>query len=280
MTPGFTGGADLFAAAPLVSGETDRGRAVQIVIRGRGRVGKTVFANALGQFFRAAGARLQIWCIDAQDRPDSLGHFFPDAKFPPNLQPIDCRRWLEGMIHDQKTEGYDVILDVGTGHDAVIKKLRRDSDFPRTLEADGIRTISAFVVGTDAGDLDAVRRHLEDETSLGEAVLIVLNEGIVGHGPLRRVFEAVRNDPVIRLAETRGAVVVEMPELGCMRAVVKRKLTFQAAADDRRLTRVDDPLSFFDQERVAIWWYRKLPDCFKTIPAEWMPRIPERVAVS
>jgi hypothetical protein len=64
-----------------------------------------------------------------------------------------------------------------------------------------------------------------------------------------------------------------MPELGCMRDVVKRRLTFQAAANDRRVVRTDDPLSFFDQERVGIWWEKSLPGFFRTIPASWMPQI-------
>jgi hypothetical protein len=115
---------------------------------------------------------------------------------------------------------------------------------------------------------------LEDETSIGEAVVIVLNQGIVGHGTLRRAFDRVRNDLVMGWAEARGAVIVEMPELGCIQSVLDRKLTFPAVVNDRRQVRVDDPLSFFDQERVAIWWERDLPSCLRAIPAGWLPRLP------
>jgi hypothetical protein len=273
VTSGFDGNHDLFEPGHVAPEATRPEPALLMIIRGRGRVGKTVVANSIGQFFRAAGAHLEIWSLDPQDRPDSLCHFFDDVRFPGKLQPLDCQRWLEAMIQEQRAQRYNVLLDIASAYDFIIMKLRRDADFTATLETDGIRPVGIFPVGTDLGDLDHLRRHLEERLMPAEAILVVLNQGIVGQGSLRGAFEAVKADPVIRIAESHGAVVAEMPELGCMRDVVKRRLTFQVAANDRRLVRMDDPLSFFDQERVGIWWEKSLPRFFRTIPASWMPRI-------
>src|SRR5689334_298083 len=87
---------------------------------GRGRVGKTVIGNTVAQFFKKAGATLQVWDMDQQTTSHGLAVFHPEAAVPPHAGLADLAKWLEGKIHEQalaKRAGrpFDALLGVGGG---------------------------------------------------------------------------------------------------------------------------------------------------------------------
>jgi hypothetical protein len=61
-----------------------------------------------------------------------------------------------------------------------------------------------------------------------------------------------------------------MPPLSCMSQVTDRGLTFADAAEG--VIKGGHPrLSFFDQERVSIWWTKAVPAFIDAIPPLWLP---------
>jgi hypothetical protein len=77
----------------------------------------------------------------------------------------------------------------------------------------------------------------------------------------------------VTAAIDHGAHLVMMPPLSCMSQVTDRGLTFSEAAEG--VIKSDRPrLSFFDQERVAIWWQKAVPAFIASIPPLWLPYRP------
>jgi hypothetical protein len=92
-------------------------------------------------------------------------------------------------------------------------------------------------------------------------------------------FAAVKQHPVLIDAMKRGAEVVMLPHLACMSQVTDRGLKFTEAANGGEKPG-QEPLSFFDQERVAIWWERDIPSFFGRMPALWLPAVKAGVEVA
>ena len=61
-----------------------------------------------------------------------------------------------------------------------------------------------------------------------------------------------------------------MPSLPCMSLIMDLSVSFQDAGDGR-FKSGQEPLSFFDQERTALWWENELPQLFSGLPSAWMP---------
>ncbi len=243
---------------------------VQLIGLGRGRVGKTAFLNAVIQAAHDRGGRPGIWNADRQNQTHSLKLFHPEAEEPGHEGFEDIKLWLEARMHEQSAGKHHAVLDVGGG-DLLIKKLAKEVRLVRTLERMGIRPVAAHVIGPEKADLDYLRQVSEDGLFMPEATLILLNGGLVSNGrSVRNAFDEVLAHPVLGEAVKRGAEVVRMPALPCMTQVTDRGLTFaEAAAGVSKAGQ--DPLSFFDQERVAIWWQEEMPAFFARIPAHWLP---------
>jgi hypothetical protein len=237
---------------------------------GRQRVGKTTFLNTLIQALREQGSELVIWNADLLNVTYSLSLFHPDVLEPPSADFEDVKAWLEDRIQDQIEGQYDAVLDVGGG-ETPLSRLVQEIPIVTTLERQGIRVVLAHVIGPEQADVDYLRRYTSHELFAPEATLIVLNAGLVISGrSAGNAFAAINRHPVIAEALSHGAEIVMMPPLSCMSQVTDRGLTFAEAAEGAK-KESHPKLSFFDQERVAIWWGKAVPKFVASIPPLWLP---------
>ena len=246
---------------------------VVIVVVGRQRVGKTSFLNTTVQFLRAHGGEVVVWNADKLNRTYSLSMFSGDVLEPAGEDAEDVKAWLEDRFTHLVEHRYDAVLDIGGG-DTPLARLVEEVPIVRTLERRGIRMLLVHVLGPEMADLDYLERFMSENLLTPEATLIVLNDGLVLSGRSAHfAFAAVKKHPALCVALEHGAELVLMPRLSCMSQVTDRQLTFADAMSG--VTKPGKPpLSFFDQERVAMWWERELPGFFAAIPALWLPAMP------
>jgi hypothetical protein len=245
-------------------------RPVLFIGVGRQRVGKTTFLNTVIQAMREQGAEFVIWNADLLNVTYNLPLFYDDVLEPPSAQFEDVKSWLEERIQDQLEGQYNAFLDVGGG-DTPLSRLVREIPIVQTLEKQGIRVVLAHVIGPEQADVDYLRHFTAQELFAPEATLIVLNAGLVMSGrSASNAFAAIKSNPIVTDALTHGAKLVMMPPLSCMSQVTDRGLTFADAAEG--VIKCGHPrLSFFDQERVAIWWTKAVPAFIDAIPPLWLP---------
>ena len=252
-------------------------RPVLLTTVGRQRVGKTTFLNILIQALREKGADLMVWNADQLNTTHNLAVFHDDVVQPKSSDFEDVKAWLEDRIQDQLEGQFNAFLDVGGG-ETPLSRLVREVPLVRSLERRGIRVVLVHVVGPDPADVDYLKHYMRHDLFAPEATLIVLNAGLVLSGrSVSQAFEPLLEHPVIIEALKRGASIVSMPALACMTKVTDRGLTFaEAAAGVAKGSQ--SRLSFFDQERVAIWWERDVPEFLASIPSLWLPAITTRSA--
>ena len=260
---------------PKASSPSDR-RPVLLTTVGRQRVGKTTFLNILIQALRPKGADLVVWNADQLNTTHNLAVFHDDVVQPRSSDFEDVKAWLEERIQDQIEGQYNALLDVGGG-ETPLSRLVREVPIVRSLERRGIRVVLVHVIGPDPADIDYLAHYMRQDLFAPEATLIVLNGGLVLSGrSIGQAFEPIAEHPVIVEAVRKGARIVSMPALACMTKVTDRGLSFAEAGDG--VTKPGQSrLSFFDQERVGIWWERDIPAFLDSIPALWLPEIPGRV---
>ena len=131
----------------------------------------------------------------------------------------------------------------------------------------------AYVIGTEAGDVDYLDALANDKLFVPEKTLIVLNEGLVAHGRTpSKAFEPIMRHRVVQGAVRAGARIVFMPSLSCMAEVTNRGQSF---ADFANGVQVDGhPVSsIFDRARVRRWFERDFPTFLGDVPADWLPRL-------
>lgn len=237
---------------------------------GRQRVGKTTVLNTIVQFVRARGGRFVVWNGDRLNRSYNLSLFHEDVLEPPSADFEEVKAWLEACIQDMVLHGYDAMLDIGGG-ETPLSRLMEEVPIVQSLERRGVRVVVAHVVGAERADLDYLEHFSGHQLITPEATLIVLNAGLVMSGrSAKSAFAAIRAHEVVAAAINEGAQITMMPLLSCMSQVTDRGLTFPEAAGG-----VVKPgqaaLSFFDQERVAIWWEQAVPAFFAAIPPLWLP---------
>jgi hypothetical protein len=252
-----------------VKTQSDR-RPVLFIGVGRQRVGKTTFLNTVIQAMREQGAQFVIWNADLLNVTYNLPLFHDDVLEPPSAEFEDVKSWLEERIQDQIEGQYNAFLDVGGG-DTPLSRLVREIPIVQTLEKQGIRVVLAHVIGPEQADVDYLRHFTAQDLFAPEATLIVLNAGLVLSGrSASNAFSAIKGHPIVTDALVHGAKLVMMPPLSCMSQVTDRGLTFADAAEG--VIKGDHPrLSFFDQERVAIWWTKAVPAFIGAIPPLWLP---------
>ena len=256
----------------FLSSSDDRKPILMIVV-GRQRVGKTTFLNTTIQFIRVNGGNVVVWNADKLNVTYNLSMFSDDVLTPPSSDTEDVKAWLEDRFTDLIRYRYDAVLDIGGG-DTPLARLVEEVPIVRTLEQRGIRVILVHVLGPEMADLDYLQRFLSESLLAPDATLIVLNDGLVLTGRSANfAFTNVRQHPAFQTAVERQAEVVLMPKLSCMSQVTDRGLKFTDAMNGMNKPE-SQPLSFFDQERVAVWWERDLPEFFKAIPPLWLPAMP------
>ena len=256
----------------LRSSGVDDPMPVTAIVCGRGRVGKTVIANAIVQFCRQRGARLEVWNSDQQNQTHSLSLFHADALRPATDDAEEKRLWFERNLGRQIKERFDVVFDMAGG-DPMIRHLSRDVRLVKSMERRGTRAVAWHVLGPEPADLDYLRLSMEGGLFMPTATLVVLNTGLVTSGrSVDAAFAEVCGHEVVLDALNKGAKMVWFPRLICMGAVVDQGLTFEEAS--RGVTKAGhEPLSFTDETRVEIFWEDEVPKFFAAIPAHWLPEM-------
>lgn len=246
---------------------------VLIMMLGRGRVGKTVMATALVQFYRALGCDLRVWNADQQNESHSLSRFHPDVEEPrPGSSFEDSKGWLEERILDQSRCRYDAVIDFAGG-DVTVQKLAKEVRLGRMLDRMRIRPVTIHVVGPEKADLDYLRQISATGLFMPEATVIVLNGGLVQSGrTVEYAFNDVMREPIVIEAQKRGAEIVMMPDLPCMSKIMDRGMLFRDVGDGA-FGAGEGSLSMFDQERTALWLENELPAFFGALPRAWMPSL-------
>ena len=244
-------------------------KAIASIICGRGRVGKTVVANTMVQFFRKHGANLEVWNSDRQNETHSLNLFHQDASRPATDDPEEKRAWFEGNLDRQGHQRFDVVMDMAGG-DPMIRQLAGDVRLVQTMERSGIRAVAWHVLGPEAADLDYLRLSMDGGLFMPKATFLVLNTGLVNLRSVEAAFATVINDKVVKLAIDQGAILVWFPRLICMQALIDQGLSFEDAI--RGVTKPGhQSLSMTDEARVEIFWEEQVPKFFGELPPEWLP---------
>lgn len=246
---------------------------ILFIVVGRQRVGKTTLLNTTVQFVRSHGGEIVVWNADMMNRSYTLSTFHPDALEPSSADTEDGKIWLEDRFAHLAQHRYNAALDVGGGT-TPLAQLVEEVPIVRSLERRGVRVVLVHVVGAEMADLDYLERFLADNLFAPEATLIVPNAGLVLSGrSSTSAFETVFNHPSVVSAMKAGAKLKIMPKLSCMSQVTDRGLSFADAMNGVNKEGTA-PLSFFDQERVAVWWEKELPPFFASIPPLWLPEMP------
>jgi len=247
---------------------------VAMMLDGRGRVGKTVVAESLIQFCEERGATLRVWNGDLKNETHSLSTYHPDASRPPTDDAEEKRVWLEERLGEQARERFDTVLDMAGG-DPTIRRLASDAQLVATMERQGLRPVAVHVLGPERADLDYLKQSMEGELFMPEATLIVCNGGLVQTGRSAKiVFEKVTKHEVVLAALDKGARIIWFPPLLCMSQVTDRGLTFRQVIKGE-VKPGQDPLSFFDQARVSIFWEQLFPAALESVPSQWLPSMPD-----
>ena len=245
-------------------------RPVLLTTVGRQRVGKTTFLNILIQALRSQGADMVVWNADQLNTTHNLAVFHQDVVQPRSSDFEDVKAWLEERIQDQIDGQYNALLDVGGG-ETPLSRLVREVPIVRSLERRGIRVVLVHVIGPDPADIDYLAHYMRHDLFAPEATLIVLNAGLVLSGrSVGQAFDTILRHPTVVEATEKGAQIAFMPALACMTKVTDCALGFAEAGEG--ITKPGQArLSFFDQERVGIWWERDVPEFLASIPVLWLP---------
>jgi len=256
-----------------VTGPVEDRRPILFIVVGRQRVGKTTFLNTTVQFVRGHGGTVVVWNADTMNTTYNLSQFSADVLQPASPGVEDVKSWLEERFGHLVQHRYDAMLDIGGG-ETPLARLVEEVPIVNTLERLGIRVVLVHVVGPETADLDYLARFMAEKLLSPEATLIVLNKGLILTGRSANVaFANVQQHRAFLEAAKSNAQVVLMPKLSCMSQVTDRHLTF-ADAMNGVIRPGMEFLSFFDQERVSIWWKRELPPFFGMIPPLWLPAMP------
>lgn len=134
---------ELMSATDVELEDADDGRSrsgdrvvTTAIICGRGRVGKTVVANTYVQFWRARGARLEVWNADRQNETYTLNLFHPDAARPATDGAAEKGFWFEANLERQARARFDAVLDMAGG-DPMVRHLARDVRLVQTMAGMG-----------------------------------------------------------------------------------------------------------------------------------------------
>lgn len=242
---------------------------------GRQRVGKTGFLNALAQIARARGADLDVINADPLNRSHSLSTFHADAATIGDSSLEEQMLWLEDRLGEQVARRRDAVIDVGGGLSA-LHRVIQETPLAEVMADEGVTFTLAFVVGTDAADLDYLDSVLNDLRFRPTHTLIVLNEGLVANGlNPRRAFEPVIRHRLVAESVAYGGLPIFWPQLRTMPDVAARGLSYERYLSGAPLPAGQAPIGPFDRARVRRWFETDVPAALRRIPAAWLPRLAE-----
>jgi len=150
-------------------------KTIRIVIpEGRGRVGKTLMAQAIGEELRRRGERVELFDLD---RSPGLSRR-TTAREPNGISSAARRSLMESVIHEAFTGKFDwAVVDVGAD-DIIVNQLHYElPNMTEQLAKAGIVIIALHVLGPLEKDA-AYFRKTYGKGAFGREI-VVLNHGIM-----------------------------------------------------------------------------------------------------
>jgi hypothetical protein len=224
---------------------------------GRGRTGKSTTLNwAIG---RARAVNRKIIVADGDRSNATLATYYPDASRPRSAEDEDVRVWLTGLLDIMAEERQSLALDLGGG-DRTLASFGRDLALVEFCQAVGARPVALHLVGPHLQDLAHIEAMEDSGVFQPENTAVVLNEGLVPPGhTVARAFESLMEQPGLQALVERGARVVRMPRLGCMKDIEEQKAGFFD------IPNIGPAKGFMLKD-----WRKNMEKSFSSI-AEWLP---------
>jgi hypothetical protein len=141
-------------------------------------------------------------------------------------------------------------LDLGGG-DLMLKTWTPDLDLANFLPKHGVTPVLVHLIGSDLDDL-AYLRDMESAFAPKHTVL-VLNEAAVPPGRATHVaFAPILRHEIFVAALNRGARTIQMPRLGCMQHLDRRRISFEDA-EAGKVAPGQDPIGPTMRQMVFMW---------------------------
>lgn len=265
-------------AVEVMSKEKARERGARfIIVSGRGNTGKSEISRWMAERALVAGRDCVIADADLTNR--TLSRYFgeglvvsPDG----DGERIDdrvMRRFVDNLV-DRSAEGTSVVLDMGAAGVPFLKLYGAEVRLVQALEGIGIVPVAVHMAGSSVDDLAYVQalEPYKDQGQMMEGLFapertaLVFNEGVIQLGlNAASAFRPLYEHPIAQAAKRRGATVLVMPQLVCMRAVDQAGARFRQAAEEWRRFGI----GVMDGSRVDRWW-DDMEVAFEPV-ADWLP---------
>jgi hypothetical protein len=253
---------------PVAAAEGSPRRPIAVIVSGRGKTGKSLFAWWLAG---TSTGQAPLKIVDADPKNQSLANRCSSAEVPPGLGD-DRRYWIEAqfdrLIADAGTpKQHDLLLDLGGG-DLFLRRWGHEIDLASMLIDEGVDPVLVHMLGPDEADVS----HLADVETGGifapPRTVVVLNAGLVP--PNRSVataFEKVLTCSAVQSVLGRGGKLVHMPALlDCMAEFESSGLPFDQVGG--ALAR--NALGAINNRRVSRWLRQDMP-AFRAAFGDWLP---------
>jgi len=213
-------------------------RQLNLILNGKGGVGKSFFAVNLVQFFKDRGTPLIVY--DSDNENSTLKRFHPDAEFVNLAQP----RSLDEMFRALERAEL-VVVDCRAASTDVFLKYFAAIDVASVLRLLDARLTLLMPVNHEADSLDQIQRVVDE---LGEKARFVIIRNQV-HGEAFALYDqsAVR----VRLLKKLGGKEITMPRMEewLVEGLNRTNLTITAAAKH-------ESFYLLDRQRLVTWQKR------------------------
>jgi hypothetical protein len=212
---------------------------LDLIINGKGGVGKSFFAVNFAQFLNDKG--IAHVAIDSDNENSTLKRFHPDAQF----LDLSNRRELDGIFGALEKANL-VVVDCRAASTDLFLDYFAEVDLPTVLPAVGVALTLVMPVNHELDSVDQVQR-LTDQLGKAASYVIVRN---AAHSDSFALFESA--EVRAQLKSKLGGREITMPRLQdwLVEALNRENLTITAAAKH-------SAFSLLDRQRL-LTWQRKL----------------------
>ena len=225
---------------------------LDLILNGKGGVGKSFFAVNFIQFLKDKG--IAHVAIDSDNENSTLKRFHPDTRF----LDLDNRRELDGIFTALEKANL-VVMDCRAASTDLFIDYFAEIDLPAVLSAIGAALTLVMPVNHEADSVDQIQR-LADQFGKQCSYLVVRN---AAHSDSFALFES--SEVRAQLKDTLGGREISMTRLQdwLVEALNAESLTITAA--------VKHPaFSLLDRQRLQTW-QRKLYSEIESIAGLLMP---------
>lgn len=214
-------------------------RQLNLILNGKGGVGKSFFAVNLVQFLKDNA--VSFFACDTDNENSTLKRFHPDAGFLDINQP----RLLDEMFRSLERTDL-VVVDCRAASTDVFLKYFKAIDLPSVLRLLESRLTLFMPVNHEADSLDQIQRVVEELD--GKASFVVIRNQV--HGELFTLYD--RSAVRVRLLKTLGAKEITMTRMEewLVEGLNRENLTVTAAIKH-------ESFYLLDRQRL-LTWQRKL----------------------